>query len=135
MTSMDPQTLVGPRLSDADFFDKIDTARPGLEGIPGVVARGDFAMARKLFAAEVRRTLQPERFLTVPREFRGAHFMVPGETAEQAAERILQGELISCSTPFKFEGEVDWFSNPTFNQYKEWTWQLSRHSEWGILAE
>lgn len=61
--------------------------------------------------------------------------MFPDETAEQAAERILQGTLISCSTPFTFKGEVDWFSNPTFNQYKEWTWQLSRHPEWGILAE
>ena len=30
---------------------------------------------------------------------------------------------------------MDWFSNPTFNQYKEWTWQLSRHPEWAILAE
>ena len=61
--------------------------------------------------------------------------MKPGETALQAAERILQGELISCSTPFTFVGDVDWFSNPTFNQYKEWTWQLSRHPEWAILAE
>ena len=79
--------------------------------------------------------MQPERFLRIEREFRGAHFMKEGETAEQAAERILGGELISCSTPHKFTGEVDWFSNPTFNQYKEWTWQLSRHSEWAILAE
>ena len=66
---------------------------------------------------------------------RGAHFMQEGETPEQAGERILSGELISCSTPHQFEGEVDWFINPTFNQYKEWTWQLSRHPEWGILAE
>lgn len=130
---MEPNT--GPRLSDADFFAKIDTTRPGLEGIPEAVAHGDFTTARQLFAAEVRRTLQPERFLRIEREFRGAHFMKEGETVEQAAERILTGELISCSTPHKFAGEVDWFINPTFNQYKEWTWQLSRHPEWAILAE
>ena len=58
-----------------------------------------------------------------------------GETIAQAAERILDGELISCSTPHAFEGEVDWFINPTFNQYREWTWQLSRHPEWAILAQ
>jgi hypothetical protein len=127
--------MIGPRLSDADFFAKIDTTRPGLAGIPEAVAHGDFATARQLFAAEVRRSLQPARFLRIEREFRGAHFMKEGETAEQAAERILTGELISCSTPHKFDGEVDWFINPTFNQYKEWTWQLSRHSEWAILAE
>ena len=129
------EPTVGPRLSDADFFAKIDTTRPGLVGIPEAVAHGDFATARRLFAAEVRRSLQPERFFRIEREFRGAHFMKEGETVEQAAERILSGELISCSTPHKFEGEVDWFINPTFNQYREWTWQLSRHPEWGILAE
>jgi hypothetical protein len=127
--------MIGPRLTDADFFHGIDTTRPGLEGIPEAVAHGDFATARQHFAAEVRRTLEPERFFCVQREFRGAHFMKEGETPEGAAERILTGELISCSTPHRFEGEVDWFINPTFNQYKEWTWQLSRHSEWGILAE
>ncbi len=127
--------MIGPRLTDAEFFSKIDTTRPGLEGVPEAVGHGDYATARHLFAVEARQSLQPERFLRVPREFRGAHFMKEGETAEQAAERILTGELISCSTPHKFEGEVDWFSNPTFNQYKEWTWQLSRHPEWAILAE
>ena len=122
-------------LREARYERQIDTTRPGLEGIPEAVAHGDFATARRLFAAEVRRTLQPERFFRIQREFRGAHFMKEGETPEQAGERILSGELISCSTPHQFEGEVDWFINPTFNQYKEWTWQLSRHSEWGILAE
>lgn len=127
--------MVGPRLSDADFFDKIDTSRPGLEGIRAAVARGDFAEVRRLFAAEARRTLQPERFLSIRRDFRYTSFMYPGEGAAEAAERILRLELISCGTPHRFAGEVDWFINPTFNQYREWTWQLSRHPEWAILAE
>ena len=129
--------MIGPRLSDVDFFQKVDTRRPGLEGIPLAVAKGDFALARRLFAAEARRSLQPERFFRTKREFRGYHFMKPGESAEQAAERILTGELVSCSTAHKFEApdKVDWFINPTFNQYKEWTWQLSRHPEWAILGE
>jgi hypothetical protein len=129
--------MIGPRLSDIEFFQKVDTSRPGLEGIPAAVEQGDFALARRLFAAEARHSLQPERFFRTRREFRGAHFMKPGETVEQAAERILTGELVSCSTPYQFEapGKVDWFSNPTFNQYKEWTWQLSRHPEWAILGE
>jgi hypothetical protein len=127
---------IGPRLSDADFFAKaIDTTRPGLEAIPGAVERGDLATARRLFAAEARRSLQPERLLGIKRRFGGHSVMHPGETVAEAAERILRLELISCSTPCQFEGEVDWFANPTFNQYREWTWQLSRHAEWAILAE
>lgn len=125
----------GPRLQDAEFFTKIDTTRSGLEAIPEAVATGDFTTARRLFAAEVRRTLQPDRFLRIKREFRGHSSMREGETIAEAAERILDGELISCSTPHRFEGEVDWFVNPTFNQYREWTWQLSRHPEWAYLAE
>ena len=126
----------GPRLSDADFFTQcVDTTRAGLQDIPAAVAQGDFATARRLFAIEARRTLQPERFFRLQREFRGNYFMYPDETAAAAAERIMRLELISCGTPHHFAGEVDWFSNPTFNQYKEWTWQLSRHPEWAILAE
>ena len=127
--------MIGPRLSDADFFQKIDTSRSGLEGIPAAVAAGDFGLARRLFAAEARQRLQPERFFKTKREFHSTRFMKPDETVAQAAERIISGELISCSTPYIFTGEVDWFINPTFNQYKEWTWQLSRHPEWALLAE
>jgi hypothetical protein len=130
------QVTTGPRVTDADFFGALlDTDRPGLQDIPAAVAEGDFAAARRMFAAEVRRTIQPERFLDIKRAFRGNHFMRPGETAAEAAERILRLELISCSTPHQFVGEVDWFANPTFNQYREWTWQLSRHPEWAVLAE
>jgi len=133
---MDEKPIVGPRLSDRDFFTEIvDTTRPGLEGIPDAVTRGDYAAARRLFAAEVRRTLRPDRFLSIRREFRGHHFVRSNEMMADAAERILHLELISCSTPYQFQGEVDWFVNPTFNQYREWTWQLSRHPEWAILAE
>jgi hypothetical protein len=128
--------VVGPRLSDADFFGQaLDTSRPGLEEIPAAVARGDFGAARRLFAAEARRSLQPARLLAIARRFGGDNVLHPGERAGDAAERILRLELISCGTPHQFAGEVDWFANPTFNQYREWTWQLSRHSEWGLLAE
>jgi hypothetical protein len=128
--------VIGPRLSDADFFTKIvDSTRPGLEDLPALAAHGDFVAARQRFAAEVRRTLQPKRFLRAQRTFQGTHFMYPDETTAEAAERILRLELLSCGTPHQFTGAVDWYANPTFNQYKEWTWQLSRHPEWAILAE
>src|SRR5688500_13642467 len=123
-----PPVTVGPRLTDEQFFtEAIDTTRPGLAGIPAAVARGDFAAARRLFAAEARASLQPERFLSLRREFHASPHVSPGETVAAAAERILRLELISCGTPHQFAGEVDWFSNPTFNQYKEWNWPLSRH--------
>ena len=127
--------LIGPRITDADFFAQIDPTFPEMQKVVQAAACSDYATARRLFASAARASLQPERFFQINRAFRGRWFMYEGETPEQAAARILRGELISCSTPHTFTGEVDWFSNPTFNQYKEWTWQLSRHPEWGILAE
>lgn len=128
--------VVGPRLTDAEFFGQlIDTERPGLEMIPAAVEAGDFSSARSIFAAEVRRTLQPEKLLSNQRWYGSMGTMYPGETREEMAERALRLELISCGTPHQFTGEVDWFINPTFNQYREWTWQLSRHPEWAVLGE
>lgn len=135
-----------PRLTDAEFFSEhIDTTRPGLEDIPAAVAAGDFAAARRLFAAEVRASLQPERWFRQERSFLGGSHYLPDETAEAACQRVLSGTLVSCSTPCDFSKpeflgrnsgfEVDWFANPTFNRYKEWTWQLSRHPEWALLGE
>jgi hypothetical protein len=86
-------------------------------------------------AADVRHTLRPERFLSIRRSLFDGVFTRPGETAAEAAERILRLELISCGTPHRFEGDVDWTANPTVNQYDEWPWQLNRHPEWVILAE
>ena len=73
----------GPRLTDAQFFsEKIDTIRPGLEAIPDAVAAGDFALARQLFAADVRATLNPEHYFSALRDQkrRNPTYMYPDET-------------------------------------------------------
>ena len=76
---MSDNSTIGPRLSDEDFFSNvIDATRPGLQDIPAAVARGDLATARRLFAAEVRETLQPDRFLDIKRPFRGHNFYGSG---------------------------------------------------------
>ena len=43
---------------------------------------------------------------------------------------------MSCGVMHDFgaKNPVDWFHNPTYNGYREWTWQLSRHHEWRHLA-
>jgi len=122
----------GPRLTDDDFFNKIDCDRPGLEMIPAAVLRGDFSVARQLFAREARKTLDPKRCLL--RSFQ-LKCITPVETLEQAGERILLGKIISCGIPHQFPDEINWTTNPTANQYKEWPWQLNRHWDWAILGE
>ena len=127
---------IGPRISDERFFSSlIDTAAPGLEKIPDAIASGDFKEARRLFANFVRSSLKPEYFNGFPYDVMQRNTTtLQGETWRESADRICNNYLISCGTPFQFGAVVDYFANPTFNKYKEWTWQLSRHSEWFILG-
>ncbi len=121
------------RLTDAVFFgEHLDTTRPGLTEIPALAAKGDYKACRKVFAAYVRGMLQPERhFSKVPAIQKNLADGVDYERAEKALKNIMS----SCGFEWDFgEGPIDWFSNPTYNGYKEWTWQLSRHAEWRVLA-
>ena len=53
-----------------------------------------------------------------------------------ACRRICRHTLISVGVPCEYgEGKpVDWKANPTYNGYREWTWQLNRHNDWKLLA-
>lgn len=125
----------GPRLTDVRFFGElIDCSLPGLEEIPEAVASGDYAKCRNVFAAYVRASLDQDKFGALPYNAPEHKIIFQGETEEESAERIVNLHLISCNTPYQFKEKIDWFHNPTYNQYKEWTWQLNRHSEWKILG-
>ena len=51
------------------------------------------------------------------------------------AQDIMDYKMISCGIPWHFKDHViDWEFNPTYNGYKEWPWQLSRHDELYQLA-
>lgn len=126
----------GPLVSDYEFFTRsIDTSLSGLEDLKKAVESEDFGKARRLFAEHVRRSLRPDLYFLIPPHEMQNQFFLPGETLEEMGERILSLKLVSCGTPHQFSGKVDWSANPTFNQYKEWTWQLNRLWEWEVLAK
>lgn len=137
MSRMENQAyLSGPRISDYEFFTlSINTSLPGLEDVKKAVESEDFGKARRLFAEHVRRSLRPELYFQIPPHEMQNQFYLPGETMVETGERILTLKLVSCGTPHHFSGKVDWSANPTFNQYKEWTWQLNRHWELEVLAK
>lgn len=130
------QAIEGPKLNDEDFFIKvIDTSKNGMESLAKAIIKRDFSLCRKLFAEYIRSHLDCEKFLNVPFTMGDNDFMFSGESEQEAADRILTHKFISCGTPFQLGDVVDWFANPTENQYKEWTWQLNRHHEWMLLAK
>ena len=113
----------GPKLTAEEFFARRLTAE----------AREKYPDAHA-FAAFVRKHLAA---LPLNDEWRGRQYSKKDtERLTKAAARTMAGELCSCSTWHKFPGgEVDWFANPTWNKYREWTWQLSRHPFLTTLAE
>lgn len=77
-----------------------------------------------------------ERFFTIPYEVAENVYKLPGESDGEACDRIVSGTLVSVGVPGHFADtkSVDWKSNPTYNGYREWTWQLSRHNDIKLLA-
>ena len=124
-------------VTDERFFcEEIDQSVKGLEGIGDRFKTEGLSAAEKQFADFIRGFLTPEKYFRIPYYGRENSWARKDEDDFQAAERILTGELCSVGyfTKFPDTKSVIWDSNPTANEYKEWTWQLSRHHEWRCLG-
>ena len=127
--------LAGPRTTPEAFLTKhLDVSVPALSSIPAKMSAGDLAGAEKVFADHVRATLRNDVLNKdwLERKYKDKEL----RALRQRAEEIMDYRLSSCGMPHHFaDHKVDWDLNPTFNKYKEWTWQLSRHPFWTTLAE
>ena len=126
------EIIIGPRTGDEEFFKALDYEKyPMLLKAKEASEAGDRVKAIGIFAEVARGILDTDKFFTLENKVRTPEF---NARLKEVAERALRHELRSCGTTMKFGEKVDWFANPTYNQYKEWTWQLSRHSELVELA-
>jgi hypothetical protein len=146
----------GPRVSEAEFFRSLNLDCPGLAAVRAAVQKEDWSAAKAAFAAYIRQREKPiwhfdwrarpqhpdgilpansadslrqrERFQAPPTRSDGSY-----DTTE--AERVVRNILTSCQVAHDYgeAGEIDWELNPI--DYKEWTWQLSRHPFWITLGE
>ena len=116
------------------YHEALDPSIPALKDAIDRYDAGDKAGAASAFAAYFKTVLRPDLYLTG----RQSESPAPSDrdTAVARADRICEGEVVSTGFPYVFKDNVfDWEVNPTFNEYKEWTWQLSRHPEFVRLAE
>lgn len=122
------------KVTDEKFFSELlDYDIKELAAVKAASEKGDFALCRKLFAAYVRNTLEPEKFFSALPD--GGAAAKSDELIENA-QKACRHYMVSCGIPCDFgENEVDWESNPTPTQYKEWTWQINRHAELLTLAK
>lgn len=126
------EIMIGPRTTDAEFYGTLDYEKfPELLKSKDAYEKGDMKTAKKLFADVARSIFDADKYFSLGNKVRTPEL---SGRLKEVAERALRHELRSCGTTMKFEGKVDWFANPTYNQYKEWTWQLSRHPELVELA-
>lgn len=146
----------GPLLSDEKFFNEcLNLNYPGMEVVKAAVEEAskitaeeasrdlktaatshDYSKARKAMASYIRQTLDADRFFEIPYEIPENIYKLPGETDADAVERICNHTLVSVGIPCEYgkDNPVDWEANPTYNGYREWTWQLSRHNDIKLLA-
>lgn len=128
-------------ISDERFFcEELDTSIPALKDIDKTFKEQGLSAAEKQLSDYLRTVLPgiSEKYFTIPyrRNGEGGAYTIPGETDKEIADRVLEGDVISCGTRHKFEGgNIIWEANPTYNNYPEWTWQLSRHRSWRIIGK
>lgn len=126
---------LGPRTSDEEFFtNHIDTSIPELSEISALTDKGDIDGAKRVFANYIRGFLQPKKLIRfwVNKKYTDEEL----QKLTAAANDVMDYKFKSCGIPHQFKDKkIDWEFNPTYNAYKEWPWQLSRHPEWTRLAE
>lgn len=110
-----------------------------MEEVRQAVADQNYILAKQSFGRYIKNELRAKqnRFFSIPYEHPENIFKFPGESDAQACDRIIQSHtMISVGVAYSFgkDKPVDWHSNPTENQYQEWTWQLNRHNEIKMLA-
>ena len=118
------------------FCEELDTSIPALKDIAETFKNKGTEAAEKQLADYVRGAMRPNDYFKIPYYERENAWARSTDDDFAAAERIISGELCSVGKPHKFPDteHIEWKSNPTYNDYKEWTWQLSRHHEWRCLG-
>ena len=128
--------MIGPRLSDEAFFEALDLSRADMRAVKRAVETRDWTGARRAFAEHVRTRAYPRWFSdwrnrSEPQDRDAEVELVRvGDRAIrdvdlEKADRIVANTLMSCDVEEAFGDVINWELDPI--NYREWTWQLSRH--------
>ena len=124
-------------LSDERFFtEALNTDVPAIAEISRLWTDGRVIEAEQAFACFIKETLQPDTYFKTPYYPRENVWAYDDESDREVADRVATGRLMSCGIMHDFGGtdKVDWESNPTYNGYVEWPYQLNRHHEFRCLG-
>lgn len=122
----------GPSLDDRAFFAALDLSRTDLARVKAAVDADDMAEARQQLVRHLKERRAPKWYFDW--RDRPAPEARPRTYDRKLADRFAANELLSCGVWHAFKDRIDWNSNPMPSQYREWTWQLSRHPFWETLG-
>lgn len=135
-------TTIGPRMTDERLFGELlDCTVPGLTEIPAAAAIGDYKTCRHILAEHLRHTLQPERYFQIFDQ-KVEDDVLPDFTMQDTDEETIRRADEICRH-YIYTGDgicdfgdkpIDWFANPTYNNYCEWPWGFNRHWSWRLAA-
>ncbi len=136
--------MIGPRLSDEAFFEALDLSRADMQTVKKAVEARDWTGARRAFAEHIRTREYPRWFSdwrnrSEPQDRDAEVELVRvGDRAIrdvdlEKADRIVANTLVSCDVEEVFGDVINWELDPI--NYREWTWQLSRHPFWVTLGQ
>ncbi len=122
-------------LTDKQFYKAaLDLSIPEMKEASDLFFAGKTAEAEKVFAAYVRSHVDYETYFSLPTvetDFTGQE-----EKCIARADRICDGWFAPEGYAHQYVNlEMDWETNHTPNQYCEWVWVLSRHSEFIWLTQ
>ncbi len=128
------EIIHGPRTSNKSFLSShLDERIPEMKAAAELARAGKLDLAQGIFASYVRSLLKPEK---LNRDWLAPYSEERLSKLKKNAESVMDYNFAPCGIHHKFEDhKVDWLSNPTYNNYCEWPWQLSRHAELNRLAE
>ncbi len=132
--------MIGPRTTKEQFFSElIDLDYKGFEGIREAIAAGDIPTCEKIFAKAMRENPSNKILLDVNQWYIDK-WTGEGKLEELVIERglrVLDYIVEATGVRIKFEGkdDIDWQRNPTYNKYREVTYQVVRFADISILAK
>ena len=110
-----------------ELLERINYDLPGLKKAKMCYAQGDADGAMDAVIEHFRTRITP-KYLFTAKEMEQCKVDGILEDAQETLDRYIYGH--------KFDGEIDWFFNPTehTSHDNEWTWSLYRHIYWQPLV-
>ncbi len=116
------------------YLEELDYNIPELARVKELYLAGDTVGAEAAFAGFFRKSLNAEHYFAMDGAAAAEKSKADRDSKIEYADRICRGIVRSCKFEYDYGGEIDWNFNGAPDGYREWLWQLNRHSIFRQIA-